>query len=127
MRDNSDHLPEILEITETDDHFFCTVLLKSAERSQKFRFGMSRISRDALAKVLQSRPFNVMSGLNYRYFFVPSVAKLSEGKANAAIRIELGQDAKNIDFILTTELVANFLWFFELNDWSTAAHLSVPT
>jgi hypothetical protein len=77
----------------------------------------------ALARILQNRPFDSIPGLNYRYFFVPSVAKIDDHIANVAIRIEQDKYGKNFDFAVPRDVAANLLWFFELKDWKEAKHL----
>ena len=123
MRDNSDRLSEILKITEEGDHFFCVVRLKQGEQIQDFKFGLSLSSRNALMKVLQTRPFDDMPGLKHRYYFIPGGAKIDDETARASFRIEAGHVGKNFDFILTKDLTANLIWFYELKDWNAAKYL----
>ena len=80
MRDNHDKLPEILEALKENENFFCVVAIERAEQTKKFRFGISHESYLALKQLSEIRPFDQMPGIPYRYFFVPNVQRLDDGR-----------------------------------------------
>ena len=125
MRDNHDKLPEILEALKENENFFCVVAMERAEQTRKFRIGISRESYLALKQLFETRPFDQMSGISYRYFFVPNVQRLNDGRVMTTVRVEQGKNGKQIEIKTPKELFANLKWFFELDDWSKADHLLV--
>jgi len=124
MRDNHDKLPEILDALKEDENFFCVVVMERVEQTKRFRFGISRESYLALKQLLELRPFDQMPGISYRYFFVPNVQRLNDGRVMMTVRVEQGKNGKQIEIKTPMELVANLKWFFELDDLSKANHLA---
>ena len=125
MRDNHDKLPEILGALKENENFFCVVAMERAEQTGKFRIGISRESYLALKQLFETRPFAKMPGILYRYFFVPNVQRLDDGRVMTTVRVEQGKDGKQIEIKTPKELFANLKWFFELDYWSNADHLRV--
>ena len=125
MRVNSQEIPEILSATEDDGHYFAFVRLQRHNEQKCFRFGASREGYLALTRVLQARPFDQLPGLRHRYFFVPSVQRLGNERAMMSVRVEQGMNAKQIDTEAPIDLVANLMWFYQLDDWDKAEHLAV--
>jgi hypothetical protein len=41
------------------------------------------------------------------------------------VRVEQGRDGKQVETEALRDLVANLMWFCELDDWSRADHLAV--
>ena len=72
MRDNADGLPEILEVFEREEHFFCRIRLSIEANLKTYQFGVSRSGYYALRRALEFRPFDGMPGQASRVFFVPS-------------------------------------------------------
>ena len=125
MRDNHEGLPEIVDALEKDGQYFGFVQLERHGERGRFRFGVSREGYISLKQVLQLRPFDQMPGLKCRYFFVPGARRLSENRAMMTIRVEQGRDGKQVEIEALRDVVANLMWFYELEDWSKAAHLAV--
>ena len=125
MRDNHDGLPEILDATEQDGHYFCLVQLEREGKQKRFRFGVGHDGYSALKHVLQLRPFDQTPGVRYRYFFVPSVQRLEGDRMKMAVRVELGKVSKQVDIEAQREVVAHLMWFYELDDWAKARGLAV--
>jgi hypothetical protein len=125
MRDNHDKLPEILGALEENKNFFCVLAMERAEQTRRFRIGVSRESYLTLKRLFETRPFDQMPGISYRYFFVPNVQRLNDGRVMTTVRVEQGKDGKQIEIKTPMELFANLKWFFEWDDWSNADHLRV--
>jgi hypothetical protein len=68
MRDNHDKMPEIVDAQESGGHYFGFVQLERSDERRQFRIGISHAGYLALKRVLQLRPFEVMAGVQYRYF-----------------------------------------------------------
>src|ERR1051326_9162899 len=94
MRDNHDGLPEILDATEQNGHYFALVQLERDGREKRFQFGVSREGYSTLERVRQMRPYGQMPGVPYRYFFVPTVQRLEGDRAIMYVRVEQGRDGK---------------------------------
>jgi hypothetical protein len=125
MRDNHEGLPEIVDALEKDGQYFGLVQLDRRGELGRFRFGVNREGYLSLRQVLQLRPFDQMPGLKCRYFFVPTVRRLDGNRAMMTIRVEQGRDGKQVQLEALRDVVANLMWFYELKDWSKAAHLAV--
>jgi hypothetical protein len=123
MRDNHDRLPEIIGALEEGGYYFGLVQLERTEEQRLFRFGVNREGYLALKHILQLRPFDQMTGSQYRYFFVPTVRRLTEESVEMAVRVEQGRDGKQVNADAPRDLVANLMWFFKLDDWSRAQYL----
>jgi hypothetical protein len=65
-----------------------------------------------------------MPGLKCRYFFVPTARRLEGERAIMTVRVEQGRDGKQVKIEALRDVVANLMWFYKLDDWSKAAHLS---
>ena len=124
MRDNSEQLPQILRVMEVDGSYFCVVELRNFGAEKRFKFGVSRHAYEAVLKILHTRPFDQMPGVQYQYYFVPAVAKLENGMASLSIRIEQGSNGKEFHFTTPKELAANLLWFFQLKNLEDVSHLA---
>ena len=124
MRGNHEGLPEILDAYEKDGHYFGVVQVEVEGKSIAFEIGIASTGYQALRKVFQERPFETKAASAYRYFFVPTVHRLLEpGIAEFQVRIEQGRDGRQFRFKGPQALVTNLVWFFELKDLKTAAHL----
>jgi hypothetical protein len=124
MRDNHEGLPEILDTVERDGNYFGVVQIGSEENLVAFEFGIDSSGYRALRRVLQTKPFETLGSGACRYYFVPSVRRLPEsGHAEFEVRIEQGSDGRQFTFKGSLGLVANLMWFFELKDLASAAHL----
>ena len=125
MRDNHDGLPEIVDAIEQDGQYFGFVQLEREGKQKRFRFGVSRDGYLTLKHVLQLRPFDQMPGARYRYFFVPNVQRLEGERMKMAVRVERGKDGKQLDAEARRDLVANLMWFYELDDLAKAEYVAV--
>lgn len=126
MRQWNRPLPEIVDAYERDDHLFGCVRLERAGEQRCFQFGVDRSAYVVLRKVLQIRPFDQMPGLRHRYFFLPGVQRLDDERANIFIRVARGREDKQVTTEAPIGLIANLMWFFELEDWAAVEHLVVP-
>jgi hypothetical protein len=125
MRDNHEGLPEILDAFQEAEHYFGLVQLERSGEQRRFRFGVSRDGYLALKHVLQLRPFDQMPGAQSRYFFVPAVRRLEGERVMLTVRVEQGRDGRQVESEASRDVVANLMWFYELDDWSKAEHLVV--
>lgn len=125
MRDNHEGMPEIVDAQEEGGHYFGFVQLARDGEQRRFRFGISHDGYSALRRAMQLRPFDQMAGVQYRYFFVPAVRRLDGDRVMMTVRVERGRDGKQLEIESPRDVVANLMWFCELNDWSKAEHLAV--
>lgn len=42
-----------------------------------------------------------------------------------SVRVEQGRDGKQFETEALRDVVANLMWFYELDDWSKAEHLAI--
>ena len=124
MRDNHEGQPEILDAFQQDEHYFGLVQLERPGEQRSFRFGVSRNGYLALKRALQLRLFDQMPGVLCRYFFVPAARRLEGERVMMTIRVEQGRDCKQFEIEASRDVVANLMWFYELDDWSKAEHLA---
>ncbi len=126
MRDNHQGLPEILDAYERDGHYFGVVCVTIEEVSRTFEFGVVPKAYQALKRILNMRPFDKMPGLEYHYFFVPSVQQL-DGQFHSLTQIRIEQEdlGKQFDVEASEELVSNLMWFFQMKSFDEASHLRV--
>ncbi len=125
MRYPPGKLPEIVDAYDRDGLFYAAIRLQRAGEDKVFELGISRTSYLALRRVLQTRPFDPMSGVPRRYFFVPSYSRndVDPDRCSGTIRIEQGRDGKDFTFDLPQQLIANLLWFLEMKTLEPASHL----
>ena len=126
MRDNHDGCPEIVSTYSREDHYFAAVRIAPSGESATFEFGVSVPGYHALKRILETRPFDSMPGIPYRYFFCGSHSG-PKGPARDTfsfrVRVEQGSTAKNFDFEGPNTLLANLLWFRQLTSISQAPAL----
>ena len=125
MRDNHEGLVEIVDASQEGVHHFGVVRLARRSEQRRYRFSLSHGGYLALKRVLQMRPFDTLPGVQNRYYFVPSVQRLGGDRIMMTVRIEQGGDGKQVASEATEDVVANLMWFHELDDWSTAENLRV--
>ena len=118
-------MPEIVDAREENGHYFGFVQLERGNDKRRFRFGVSRDGYLALRRALQLHPFDQMAGVQYRYFFVSAVRRLEGDRVMMTVRVERGRDGKQLEVEAPGDLVADLMWFFELDDWSKADHLAI--
>jgi len=122
MRDNHEKLPELIAAYERKGQFFGVVRITLGADSKFLEFGIDRDGFAAFKRMLDLRPFDSMSGLPYRHFFVPSVrAELSETDKHTrqiSVRVELRRESKNVEVTAPISLIQNLMWFFQLKDFA---------
>ncbi len=124
MRDNHKGMPEIIDAFEEDEKYIAIVEIEINGTYKKFQFGVSYAGYRALKRVLQIRPFDMMPGLKYRYFFTRSYAKSSDSSdCKMDIRVEQDKNAKKTGVRVPKDLLANLIWFSEIKNFDEAAHL----
>jgi hypothetical protein len=128
MRDNHKHLPEIISAFQRAGKYFGIIETSISEDFRQFEIGLQADAYSAIQKIIQSRPFDSMPGVKYRYFFTPVAQKSLDGKTcTIHIRIEQGQSSKQLDFVVPHILAQNLMWFFELKHFDEAKHLTEIT
>ena len=126
MRDNHEGLPEILSVSERDDQYFSTVSVAILGVTRHIEFGIPLDGYRALKRITQTRPFDLMPGLNYRYFIAHGFGRIPGREvSNAFFRIELGRDSKQISAEIPEGLAQNLKWFVELSSFDQASHLKI--
>lgn len=122
MRDNHERMIEFVDAFEKDGHYFAIV----DKASRRFQFGVSKESNRILRKATQLRPFDMMPGLQYRYFYVGS-QRAAIGTENywMEVRIELGRDATKVRIDIPMDLHANLLWLNRLENIADAEYLEI--
>lgn len=125
MRDNHEGKPEFIRGPEKDGHYFVIIEIHWASQKKRYQFGVSRKSYLVMQRVLQTRTFDTMPGLKYRYFYARSSHPLDFTTASMFVRIELGRDATTKEFEIPKELHANLLWFSRLSNPEDATYLEM--
>lgn len=125
MRDNHEGMPEFINAFEDDSNYFLRVKVTLGSESKSYQFGVSRSGYLATKRMFQSRPFDMMPGLKYRYFYAGS-SKIWESQLHEmTVRIEQGKDATSMVFEVPKDLHANLLWFKRLESFTEASYLEV--
>jgi hypothetical protein len=117
MRDNHGGYPEIMSAYEREGQYFGVVRIVLSDATPTLEFGVSAAGYAALKNILNTRPFDSMPGVPYRYFFSGSftgAVKPQQEVFAFRIRIEQGIAAKKFEFRGPKELLANLLWFAKL-------------
>jgi hypothetical protein len=123
MRDNHEGLPELIDANERNAAFFAVVAVTVGGETRHFEIGLQEDAYRAARRVLESRPFDQLPGIPYRYFFVPKVGRTDRGTAEVDFRIEQDPTGRQFSFEIPLRLAQNFMWFFELKDFTSASHL----
>ena len=125
MRDNHQGMPELVRVFENDGHYFAVIEKDWGEDTKKYQFGVSQNAFRILQRILQTRTFDMMPGLKYRYFYAGSCRPLDSMTDLMFVRIELGRDSKTKKFEIPKELHANLLWFSQLETMGDATYLEI--
>ncbi len=124
MRDNHKGMPEIIDAFEKDGIYVGIVEIEIDNIYKRFEFGVTYSSYLLLKRILQIRPFDMMPGIKYRYFFAGGYRKNADDSDCAMdIRVEQDKNAKNEDVRVPKDLLANLIWFSQLKSFDEAAHL----
>jgi len=121
MRDNHEDMMEFIDVFEKDNHFFVIVELQR----KRFQFGISRAGYITLKKAMQLRPFDLMPGRKYRYFYVGSQKKQGADEFSMSVRVELDRDAGKEELPIPKDLHANLIWFSRLENIADAGYLEI--
>jgi len=123
MRDNHDGMLELIRAFEKDSHYFAIVEKDWGLETRTYQLGVSRKAYLVLQRIFQTRTFDMMPGLQYRYFYAGSCRPLDSKTDLVFVRIELGRNSKTKQFEIPKELHANLLWFSQLENAYDAAYL----
>src|ERR1700690_212518 len=127
MRGTHDGMPEILKAYQRGEFYFGVVRIDVSDGTAVFEFGVDYAGYIALRKVLQTRPFSNMPGIEYRYFYAGPLGYGRRDKNEAPVtydvRIEQGEDAKRFEFEGPTSLVSNLIWFMGLKNLNEESQL----
>jgi hypothetical protein len=127
MRDSHVGMPEILKAYERDGFYFGAVRVIVANETAAFEFGVDREGYSALRKILQTRPFSDLPGIDYRYFYSGPHGygrrETNDAPVTFDVRIEQGNDARQLRFLGPTSLVSSLIWFMKLPDLGEAGQL----
>jgi hypothetical protein len=127
MRDNHLGMPEILKAYERGGFYFGAVRIVLAKETTAFEFGVDHAGYLAVRKILHTRPFSDMPGIEYRYFFAGPLGygrrENNEAPVTFDVRIEQGNDAGKFEFLGPTSLVSNLIWFTKPRDLGEAGQL----
>ncbi|HNQ77970.1 MAG TPA: hypothetical protein PK747_03645 [Acidobacteriota bacterium] len=124
MRDNNRCMPELIDTIKEKELFFGIVRLERMNETGYFKFGVTSAEYVAWRKIASLKPFDNLSRELIKYFFSPCTWRI-EGRTFCRIRIEQGKDGKEFDVQLPERLIANLLWFFELESLEKADHLRI--
>jgi hypothetical protein len=130
--DPYDRMIELLKAFKSDGHYFAVVGMYENRVGvlenglcNKFRFGIQETGYMALRKILQTRTFDAMPGIRYRYFFAGGYSGSDgSGQHSISVHIRAQGDEGHYDFGVPLELLRNLLWFIELSDCSEASYLA---
>src|ERR1700736_538498 len=125
MRDTHEGMPELLSAVERDGGYFGTVRIALSGDTRDIEFEIPPEEYRALRGILQTRPFDQMPGLHYRYFIAHSIGRAGEHTATLDIRIEQGGSGRQLPFEIPLALARHLYWFAQLKDFSDASHLHV--
>ena len=123
MRDTHEGMPELVAAYDRDGHYFGCVAVTIAGESRQLEFGVQAESYRALRRILQSRPYDKLPGLQYRYFIAHAISRAGPNTVSVDIRIEQGPNGRQFPFEVPFALAQNLLWFAGLKDFSAASHL----
>ena len=123
MRDNHERMPELLRPAKRGESCIAVVQLERDGLTRQYEFAVDRAGYNTLNRAFDLRPLGNIPGQQCRVFFVPTVQRLDDARAMMTVRIEQGTRGKQVEIEAPRTLVANLLWFFELQDWNDAEHL----
>ena len=124
MRYPLNKFPEIVDAYARDNLYFAAIRLIRLDSDRVFELGISEASYRALRRLFQLRPFDKLPGIKYRYFFDSCHSRRDDpNRCIGTIRIEQGRDARNFQVELPEHLIANLLWFYEMESHVPASHL----
>lgn len=119
---------EFLDAFEEDAHYFTVIEAQGKEiGSQKFRFGVDRNGYLAIRKILESRPFDKLPGLDYRYIWKGIVNRKQDDSNTCILNVTClqGNNIKTIEFDAPISAGANLKWFRDLESFDQAAAMKI--
>jgi hypothetical protein len=118
-------MPELMGAYERDGHQFAAVRIQLSTEAETVEFFVDPAGYESVRRIIQSRPFEAMPSVVYRYFFAGrySRQKLGVDPVSFGVRVETERDAKTIDFDGPTSLLSNLLWFATIKTAAEVAHL----
>jgi len=118
MRDNSEHMIELLEVSKADNIYSSLIRHTIKEKPLKLRFGIENADYSRLKRILEFRPYEDTGVSPYRYYFALSIRKdpNNDKLVITNIRVEQLEKHKQYEFVLSKKYVSNILWFNELID-----------
>jgi hypothetical protein len=118
--------PEILQAGETPRGPFVEVAVSREGQVGRFRFAISAAGRAIIQRILGTRPFDAMAALPYRYFYAGHGGHGAPVTHLLYVRVELGGNARTIEFESPEDLVSALQWFRQIPSLEFAAHLRAP-
>jgi hypothetical protein len=126
MRDLDPLAPEILETGAEPAGAFGEVALARGGETARFRFAVSVEGQAVLRRILNTRPFDAMPGLTYRYYYAAQGGRGVPMTHLLYVRVEQGRQARTIEFEAPADLVGVLDWFRGLPDFEAATALRAP-
>jgi hypothetical protein len=124
MRDNHEELPELIKAYECNGHYFGEISVTINDETCSYEIGLTLDAYHSFKRMTSLRPFDTTPGLKHRYFFVPSLGGTPGARKRVTpIRVEQGRSSKQIEVEASIDLIVNLIWFFDLKNFSKAAHL----
>ena len=123
MRSDRETLIEFIDAFEDRGHFFAVI----QRRGLRYKFGVSRNGYSSIKKAMQTRLFDTLPGLKYRYFYLNSQRGTSGTEDYwMEVRVELARDGGKVRIDIPQNLHANLLWFDRLENPDDAAQFEIP-
>ena len=117
-------MPELITTYAREDHYFGVVRKVINGIAGKYEFGMSEEGYKSLKKILEFRPFDLMPGLEYRYYFMSPVGSYhGTGGYQIQILVIQGNDRKAFQFKVPQTLMSNLTWFMDVASADELTHL----
>lgn len=118
MRDNNEHMVELLEVSKADNLYSSIIRHTINGETLKLRFGIETTDYSRLKRILEFRPYEDTGVAQYQYFFALSYRNNpdKEGVVFISIRVEQLDRHKQYEFELSKKYISNILWFNELTD-----------
>lgn len=101
MRDNHEGMPEFVNAIEKEGAYFGVIAAIEGEREKRFQFGLSLQGYRAPRRVLQDRPFDLMPGLRYRYFYAGSSKRHPEHRYTMSVRLDSLAEAEHLEIAIS--------------------------
>jgi pyruvate/2-oxoglutarate/acetoin dehydrogenase E1 component len=97
MRDNHQGFPEIRQAYERDGLYFGVVRVETKDEAASFEFGVEYKGYLALRRILESRPFDNLLGIQHRYFYAGRYSRRVIGQEPVTIGIRIVYPSNAVD------------------------------